>query len=301
MVSAATAARIRAAVAKTGYIPNFVAGSLASSRRRLIALLVSDLVYPNFNEAVETITSGLGVAGSNVMLCITGGDPERATQLVTQVLSWRVDAVIAWAPISADGEQLLRRSGVTVIQICDPAAKPVDIGIGFDQAELGTALARFAHQRGYRSPHFVATVGNHSERTRDSFLGEWRRLSKTAAATEQLIDTPPAFQLGRHVYARLKKLRKRPDLVVCSSDYLAQSLVIEAQADGWSVPGDLAVMGLGDSPIAREMRPAITTVDIHTHRMAPEILRILETRGRGDKVPHQHIDLGFGIVARESA
>ena len=301
MVSAAAAGRIRAAVTATDYIPNLVAGSLASARRRMIGLLVSDLVYPNFNEAVETIASGLGAAGSNVMLCVTGGDPRRATQLVTQMLSWRIDAMIAWTPISAEGERLLRRSGVTVIQICDPAARPVDIGIGFDQTELGAALARFARQRGYRAPHFVATVGNHSERTRDRFMQEWRRCSKEGGATEQLIETPPSFQLGRHVYARLKGLRKRPDLVVCSSDYLAQAVIIEAQADGRSVPGNLAVMGLGDSPVAREMRPAITTVDIHTHRMAPEILRILEARGRGQKVPRQHINLGFGIIARESA
>lgn len=301
VVSAAATARIRAAVAELGYTPNLMAGSLASERRRLIALLVSDLLYPNFNEAIETITSGLSVSGSNVMLCITGGDPERATQLVERMLSWRVDAVLAWTPLSRIGVELLRRSNVTVIQICDPAARPIDIGIGFDQAELGIELARFAHQRGYRAPHFVATTGNHSERTRENFLREWRRLSREPSATEQLIDTPPSFQLGRQVYARVRKLRRRADLVVCSSDYLAQAVIIEAQADGRAVPRDLAVIGLGESPLAAQMRPGITTVDIHTHRMAPEILRILEARARGLPVPRQHINLGFGIIARESA
>lgn len=300
VVSAATATRIRVAVSDLGYTPNLVAGALASERRRLIALLVADLVYPNFNEAIETITSGLSLAGSNVMLCITGGDPERAEQLIQRVLSWRVDAVLAWAPVSRAGCELLARSGTSVVQICDPAARPVDIGIGFNQAELGIALARFAHQRGYRAPHFVATVGNHSERTRDGFVKEWRRLARTLA-TEQLIDTPPSFLLGRAVYAHASKLRRRPDLIICSSDYLAQAVIVEAQADGQRVPEDLAVMGLGDSPVAQAMRPAITTVDIHTHRMAPEILRLLETRARGGSVPRQYIDLGFAIIARESA
>lgn len=301
VVSPAATTRIRAAVSELGYTPNLVAGSLASERRRLIALLVSDLVYPNFNEAIETITSGLAAAGSNVMLCITGGDPERATQLIHRVLSWRVDGVLAWSPISRDGAALLKRSGVTVIQICDPAARPIDIGIGFDQAELGVELARFAHQRGYRSPHFVATVGNHSERTHDAFLREWRRLARRSAATGQIIDTPPSYQQGAAVYARIRKARRAPDLVICSSDYLAQAVIIEAQADGRRVPQDLAVVGLGDSPLAGQMRPSITTVDIHTHRMAPEILKVLDARGRGRKVPRHHINLGFGIVARESA
>ena len=80
------------------------------------------------------------------------GDPERAAQLIHRVLSWRVDGVLAWTPISRDGAAMLKRSGVTVIQICDPPARPIDIGVGFDQAELGLELARFAHQRGYRAP-----------------------------------------------------------------------------------------------------------------------------------------------------
>lgn len=300
-VSPATTERIRAAVADLGYTPNLVAGSLASERRRLIALLVSDLVYPNFNDAIETITSGLSLAGSNVMLCITGGDATRSTQLIERVLSWRVDAVLAWAPLDRAGTQLLKRSGTTVIQICDPAARPVDIGIGFDQARLGAALARFAWQRGYRAPHFVATIGNHSERTRDTFRAEWRSLSKAGRETEQLIDTPPSFQLGRSVFERISRLRRRPDLVVCSSDYLAQAVMIEAQAHGLDVPRQMAVMGLGDSPLAAAMRPAITTVDIHTHRMAPEILRLLANRTPPRRGAPQHIDLGFAIIARDSA
>jgi LacI family transcriptional regulator, gluconate utilization system Gnt-I transcriptional repressor len=301
IVSVAARGRIRTAVAALGYTPNRVAGSLASSRRRLIALLVSDLAYPNFNEAVEAITSGLSAAGSNVMLCVTGGDPQRAAQLIPTVLSWRVDAVVAWAPIAASGVKLLRQSGVTVLQICDATARPIDVGIGFVQSELGQALARFVHKRGYRAPHFVALHGHHSELRRDGFMREWRSLSRRDAATVQVIDTPPSYQQGGRVFAHLQQVRRAPDVVVCPSDYLAQAVMVEAMTAGRKVPQDLAVVGLGNSPLAASMRPAITTVDIHTGRIAPEVLRVLDERANGRTVARGHINLGFTLIARDSA
>lgn len=301
MLAASTAGRIRAAVAELGYIPDQVAGSLASRRRRLIALLVSDLAYPIFNEAIESITSGLAAAGSHVMLCVTGGEPARAEQLVTTMLSWRVDAVVAWAPINAAGERLLRRSGTTVVQICDATARPVDIGIGFVQTELGQGLARQVYKWGYRRPHFVATRAHQSDLRCKSFIAEWSRLAKKHPVSLQWLDSPPTFQQGGRVFAQLRQQKRPPDIAICSSDHLAQALIIEAQAAGLSVPGDLAVVGLGNSPLAAAMRPAITTVDIHTSRIAPEVLRVIDARIHGTRVPRQHINLGYSLVRRDSA
>jgi LacI family transcriptional regulator, gluconate utilization system Gnt-I transcriptional repressor len=300
VVAKRTAARISAAVSAMGYTPNFVAGSLASSRPRLVALLISDLAHSNFNEAIETITAGLAKARMNVMLCLTGGSPERAGQMVTTVLGWRVDAVIAWAPIDTRGCELLRSSGVTVVEICDAAAKPLDIGIGFVQADLGHALARFAFDGGYRRPHFVATTGRHSELRCTAFMQEWKRLAKRHASVQQ-IDTPAGFQQGRAIFAHIHALKARVDVVICPSDHLAQAIVIEAQAQGLQVPGDLAVIGLGNSPLSSCMRPTLTTVDIHTDRIAPETLAALDVRKQGKRLRKKHINTGFSIVARESA
>ena len=89
--------------------------------------------------------------------------------------------------------------------------------------------------------------------------------------------------------------------MVCASDYLAQAIIIEAQAAGLRVPEDLAVIGFGNIPLAGHMRPTITTVDLHTNRIPAEVLRVLDVRARGEAFPKQHIDLGFDIIARESA
>ena len=43
VVAKATAVRIRAAIAETGYIPNLLAGGLASSKSKMVAVLIPHL------------------------------------------------------------------------------------------------------------------------------------------------------------------------------------------------------------------------------------------------------------------
>ena len=90
-------------------------------------------------------------------------------------------------------------------------------------------------------------------------------------------------------------------MVVCGSDYLAQGLIVEAQAAGLKVPEDLAVIGFGNSSIAGEMRPTITTIDIDGARIAREVLAAIRAHSAGEELPRRAIDVGFRLIARESA
>ena len=48
---------------KTGYLPNRIAGGLASNRSRLVAVLVPDVAQSIFNDTIEAMISELAVDG----------------------------------------------------------------------------------------------------------------------------------------------------------------------------------------------------------------------------------------------
>ena len=87
MVATATADRIREAVATTHYVPNLMAGGLASSRSRLVALLVPDVAQSIFNATVEAMVDELSASGDIVMLGLTGVDNARMQPLISAALS----------------------------------------------------------------------------------------------------------------------------------------------------------------------------------------------------------------------
>lgn len=296
-----TAARIRAAIEATGYLPNLNAGALASNRSRLIAVLVPDIAQSIFNDTVEAMIEELSAAGNSVMLSLTGADPDRLVTQINAALSRRADAIILTG-IVADRKirEKLRANPVTVIETWGLPDDPIDVAIGFSHQEVGTEMARFLRGRGYRQPHLVVPRSSRSEQRASGFARRW--IAEGGSEPTRLeVNIPSHFGQGRLSYRALADLPQRPDVVVCGSDWIAQGLIVEAQAAGIRVPDQIAVTGFGNLRMAGDMRPTITSVDVDGARVARETLRVLQALSAGEALRDRHIDVGFRIIARESA
>ena len=301
LVAAATAERIRQAVAETGYVPNLLAGGLASSRSRLVAVMVPDMAHSIFNATVEAMVEELSVDDRIVMLGLTGIDNARMPALIGAALSRRADAVILTGLLNDPGlRRSLRERQTTVIETWGLPAEPIDVAVGFSHQAVGADVARFARARGYRRPHLLSAAGTRAMERRQGFVDDWLR-GGGEPPTEQVFASQTRFGHGRAAFRELRRLDPRPDIVVCSSDWLAQGLLVEAMAAGVAVPDELAVIGFGNLALAEEMRPTLTTVDIDGARIGREAVDILRRRAAGDTGPIADVDVGFRLVARESA
>lgn len=299
VVAARTGERIKVAIEQVGYIPNALAGGLASSRSRMVAVLIPHLVDSIFNDTIETMVGELAASGTNVMLGLTGVSVARTQELIRAALARRVDAIISSGPLNDQIRDMVQRSRSLFIQIWELPSDPVGIAIGFSHLEAGRDVARFLVSRGYRRPHVVTADGTRARQRRDGFIEEWMALGGETPS-ESGVEIPSRFGHARRVFAEMRRLDEMPDVVVCGSDWLAQGCIVEAQSAGLRVPDQLAVMGFGNSSIAGEMRPTITTIDIDGARIAREALAAVRRHADG-KDSSQSIDLGFRLIARESA
>lgn len=300
VVAEATGARIEQAIAETGYIPNLLAGGLASSKSRMVAVLIPHLTDSIFNDTIEAMVEELSAAGMNVMLGITGVSTARTAELIRGALSRRVDAVISTGPLDCDTLDLVSRSPSLFIQIWELPENAPGLAIGFSHSAAGRDMARFLMGRGYRRPHLVTAQGVRAQVRRDAFVAEWRVLGGGEVSLSD-VDIPSRFGHARRAFADLRRLPEMPDVVVCGSDYLAMGMIVEAQAAGLRVPDNLAVVGFGNSSIAGDMRPTITTVEIDGSRIAREAIAAIGRHTAGQEQPERTIDVGFRLIARESA
>jgi len=301
IVAAATGARIQAAIEETGYLPNLNAGALASSRTRLIAALVPDIAQSIFNDTIEAMIEELSADGNSVMLSLTGADNSRLVAQINAALSRRVDAMILTGVVTdAETRDRLRALPLTVIETWGLPLDPIDVAIGFSHTAAGDALARFLRSRGYRRPHLIVPNSSRSQRRASAFAQRWVT-DGGAEPTRLEVNVPSHFGQGRLSFRALSDLPEMPDVVVCGSDWIAQGLIVEAQAAGVRVPDKLAVTGFGNLRMAGDMRPTITSVDVDGSRVAREAIRVLRARAAGEELPERRIDVGFRIIARESA
>jgi LacI family gluconate utilization system Gnt-I transcriptional repressor len=301
VVAPSTAERIRKAVADTGYVPDLIAGGLASRRSRLVAVLVPEIAHSIFNDTIEEMVNELARDGLIVMLGLTGSDDAGMPALIDAALSRRAEGVILSGAVATDAmRQQLQGRGATVIETWGLPEKPIDVAVGFSHAAVGVDVARFLASRGYRRPHLVVGNGPRARMRRDAFVREWTQ-SGRSAPTQAQVDIPTHFSHARATWRHAMELDPPPDVIVCGSDLLAQGLIVEAYAAGKKVPQDVAVIGFGNLSIAGEMRPTITSVDLDGARIGREAVAVLRRRAAGEKITNRIIDVGFRLIARESA
>ena len=236
LLSPATRAKLQDAIARAGYVPNLVAGSLRSSKSRLIAALIPTLISPVFNETVESLTAALSERGYQLMLGQSGYAESREGDLLNAIIGRRPDGIVLTGVEHSDAvRRKLRASGIPVVETWDLTSDPIDMLVGFSHSGVADAVCRYLYQRG-RSR--LAVIGGDDERARRrslAFCESARRLGLLEPVVHQ-VAAPTTLGSGRSGLKAL--LNQNPDLdaLFCSSDLLALGVLTEAQALGIPVP-----------------------------------------------------------------
>jgi len=291
--------KVAEAIARTGYVPNILAGGLASSRSRLVAAVVPTISGPVFLETIRALTDALAERGYQLMLGQSGYVGNREDALLGAIIGRRPDGIVLTGILhSAEGRKRLLSAGIPVVETWDLTPTPIDMLVGFSHVEVGRAVAQFLHAKGHRK---LAVVSGSDERAR-------RRQQALDAAAQALglgpvravvVPAPTTLKSGR---AALAELMEGPgiDAVFCSSDLLALGVITEAQARGVAVPGQLAIVGFGDLEFAADLHPALTTVRINGAAIGRQAAQFIVERAEGRPVEQRVVDIGFSIVERQT-
>jgi len=300
-VSAEVLQKVLDAVARTGYVPNRLAGGLASTRSRLVAAVVPTIAGPVFLETVQSLTEALAEQGYQLMLGQAGYGGAREDALLDAIIGRRPDGIVLTGILhSAQGRQRLLASGIPVVETWDLTPTPIDMLVGFSHVDVGRAVAAYLQRRGRRQLGVVAGDDERARRRLQSFAQAARSLG-LAEVPAALVPAPTTLRHGREALARLLAEHPDTDAVFCSSDLLALGVITEARVMGISVPGQLAVVGFGDLDFAADTAPSLTTVRINGGAIGRQAAQFIVARAEGRDVGAPIVDIGFEIVERQSS
>ena len=293
--------KVAEAVARTGYVPNRLAGGLASARSRLVAAVVPTIAGPVFLETVQSLTEALAESGYQLMLGQSGYAGSREDALLEAIIGRRPDGIVLTGILhSTQGRRRLLACGIPVVETWDLTPTPIDMLVGFSHVEVGRAVAMYLHGKGRRRLGVVAGDDERARRRADAFVAAARRLG-LPEATVVLVPAPTTLRRGRDGLGELLRRAPDTDAVFCSSDLLALGVLTEARVRGLPVPSRLAVVGFGDLEFAADVDPALTTVHIKGAAIGRQAAQFIIARAEGHDVPERVVDIGFAIVERQSS
>ncbi len=265
-VSPATVESVLRAARELGYVPNRIAGSLASSRVGLVGVIFPSLSSFVFPEVLSGISAGLEGSALQPVVGLTAYDPETEERVIREMLSWRpAGLVIAGLEHGDAARRLLEGADVPVVEIMDVDGAPIAHCVGISHLDAGRRMAGEILSRGYRRIGFIGTKLPQDYRAAKRLRGFVETLAAAGLApvARELYSGGSTLAKGRELTARL--LARVPDVecIYYSSDVMSAGGLMHCLAQGLDVPGDLALAGFNGLDLLDGLPVRLATTDAH--------------------------------------
>ena len=276
-ISPQTRERILRIAKRLGYRPNSVARGLATRRTQNVGLVVPDVSNPFFSVIARGIEDTAHQANYNVFLCNTDENTVREINAIHSLEDQRVDGIILCSSRLSDRElsELTSRYQSLVLvnrQIDHPRTRCLLV----DDVEGAKEATAYLLRLGHRNIGLLAGP-------QVSHSGQKRKRGYQQALREHYITPPADWQVycppqvaGGQVAAR-QLLGRAPDLtsIVAYNDLVAVGALRACVELGLRVPGDCAIVGCDDIPLAALVSPALTTVHIPKYELGQKAMHLL--------------------------
>lgn len=300
-----TRKRVMQSIAEIGYVPNLVAGSLASKRSQVIAAIVPTIGNPVFSDTIEAMGDRFRAEGFHLLLGRSGDDEHETEALVATFLARRPDAMfIHGGKHNAATEAMLRRANIPIVESGDlsRAEDAIDMVVSYSNFAAAKAMTEHLLARGYRNIAFVGRQIHRNDRSLERQRGYCAALEEFGIKVREdlILDRTLGYKEGADALLLLRERAPNLDAVFFGGDVWAAGALYECQRQGWSVPGDIAIAGFDDHVIASQTVPSLSTVRVLRSDIGKEAARLLLARLKDGSVEKSVVDVGFQIIPRDS-
>ena len=305
-VRQATRDKVLATAESMGYAPNISARRLAARRSFIVALVYRD---DDVNYYIPDIQHGaLDVCrerGYNLLLHPCQGSVDDAAEEIEQLARQSLlDGFIVVPPL-ADSKKLLAqmtRQEVPFVRVSQLYRGELSPSVSVGDRSGAYKMVEFLAGLKHRDVAFI--VGNENQGASIDRLRGYREAVKEFGLRENpdwIRKGDFTFESGMRCMEELLSLRKRPTAVFASNDDMAAGALLVAHRRGYSVPGELSIVGFDDISLSQRLWPPLTTVRQPIKRAAAVATGMLLDSLRTRDFTPVNQEIPGELVVRESA
>lgn len=305
-VRPATRRRIEKAIARLGYQANWAARSLRDRSSRFIGYQVAPATSGADSVSLDRFLFALSDATRDAGYLVVlfapheiGEAPDSYRELARQGV---VDGFVLTATAERDERaKVLLQHGVAFATFGRTALRSDHSWVDIDHTAGVRMAVEHLISAGHRHVAFVGVPEGSAVGERG--LDGYRAAMETAGFAIRrgdVLGERDGVDVGRRLGRRLFARRHPPTAIVAVSDLLAAGCLAAAAERGFVVGSDVAVIGYGNSPLARSLNPSLSSVGLPIESAAREIARILLATLTGGDASPRHVLLAPSLVRRAS-
>jgi LacI family transcriptional regulator len=307
---AETRERVMRVVRELSFVPDGAARALSNGLKEVVGAVFRRGGETLFEEEYESllfidvINRGIEVAaqrrGFDVLVSSVGVRDENVPARLAGIAGKADGLILHDRMLSASG--IARLAGLVPIVTLAGRPTPASMNVRCDQESGMRALVRhLVIDHGYRSLAYLA--GNADSPDNGARARAFEAEAVAAAARFQ---AGPGWQgdysasgAARVIASLLDGGGELPRAIVCANDQTALGVMHALTRRGIAVPGDVAVTGFDDVPVARHLHPPLTTVRQPIQELGATAFEVLFSRisGAGGE---PDLVLPVRLIVRES-
>ncbi len=302
IVDPETLKRIHGAIKTIGYLPNRIAGSLASQRSNIVGLIVPSLRNSLFAETVKGVADTLGDA-FDLLIADSGYELGGEEAAVAAFLSQRVCGIVLHnTKHTPRTRRLIQSAAIPCVETGNLVRRPIDMAASFSNHKAAHDMTAHLIGKGYQRIGFVSLPLQDNDRARERQTGYLDALKHHDRPIDRdiVLESAPGLRGGAEALVQLMKNTPRIDAVFLTGDVLATGALLEANRQGWRVPDDIAIAGSDDNELQEYVSPPLTSVRFPRYDIGCTAASMLLNKINGAPPSAQVVDLGFQIIPRQS-
>lgn len=302
MVSDQMRRRVRGAIERLNYVPNSAARSLSLQRTHAIGAIVPTLDYSIFGRFIEALQHRANARGYSLLLSTNGFDQDRELEQAHELLARGIEALmLSGAQHRPELHRLLGARAIPYAHTSVYRPGSAHPCVGYDNE----AAARQATEHLLSLGHGAigALIGpravNDRMLSRVAGIRAALRPRGLDLPERRIVERPFSISRAREGFRELRRQAPEMSAVLCGNDVLALGVLLEAQALGIAVPGELSVIGFDNLEWAAEITPRLTTIQVPVDVMGISTADYLIGCLTGARVS-RHTKIEVDLILRDS-
>ncbi len=271
-VGEATRRRILSTAERLRYVPHEGARSLINRRTDTIGMILPDLHGEFFSELLRGADAAARARGLHLLVSTSHGSEAEAASAIRSMRG-RVDGLIIMSPHSGSAEASLPLPADIPAVLMNGTPRDDRSCVNVQNYEGAVAMVRHLASTGaVRIAHVAGPRGNGDARDRlRGYLDARPAELDGAYVVSGDFSAASGYAAGRH----LASLPEPPEAIFAANDMMAAGCLEALEHLGISVPDRIAVGGFDDVPLARFLRPALTTMRVNVADLGGKALERL--------------------------
>jgi LacI family transcriptional regulator len=311
-----TRERVMQAVAELGFAPDGAARALSARLKEVVGVVVRRVPWAETSEGLfadedeslqfpDMINRGIEVVAQRrgfdlLVRSVDVGDHDSGKRILS--LARKSDGLILHDRI-LEPDQLARLSRqVPIVTLAGvPTGTTVNVR-GDNKAGMRELARHLVRDHGYGSVGYLA---GHAD-SPDNLARQESLEAEVTGAGAKFVDGPQwrgnylAVGGAGVVDQLIDQHMPLPRAIACANDQTALGVMYALAARGVDVPGDVAVTGFDDIPVARHLRPQLTTVRQPIQDLGATAFEILHSMISNGQPGNRDVVLPTRLIRRES-